>query len=55
MTTHTKIETPLGELTLVGENGTLSGVYFPGHWTKPDPASFGERVESGFFEEAERH
>jgi methylated-DNA-[protein]-cysteine S-methyltransferase len=54
MTTHTKIETPLGELTLVGENGTLRGVYFPGHWTKPDRASFGQRAESGFFEEAER-
>lgn len=53
MTTHTKIETTLGELTLVAENGTLSGVYFPGHWTRPDPAAFGERVECGF-EEAER-
>ncbi len=53
MTTHTKIETLLGELTLVAENGTLSGVYFPGHWTRPDPASFGERVQRGF-EEAER-
>ncbi len=52
-TTHTKIDTMLGELTVVAENGTLSGVYFPGHWTKPDPASFGERVERGF-EEVER-
>jgi methylated-DNA-[protein]-cysteine S-methyltransferase len=53
MNTHTKIETPLGELTLVAENGTLSGVYFPGHGTRPDPTSFGQRVESGF-EEPER-
>lgn len=53
MTTHTKISTPLGELTLVAEHGTLSGVYFPGHWTRPDPASFGERADHGF-EEAER-
>ena len=53
MTTHTKISTLLGELTLVAEHGTLSGVYFPGHWTRPDPASFGERAEHGF-EEAER-
>jgi methylated-DNA-[protein]-cysteine S-methyltransferase len=52
-TAHTKIDSPLGELTLVAEDGTLSGVYFPGHWTKPDPAAFGEPVESGF-EEAER-
>jgi methylated-DNA-[protein]-cysteine S-methyltransferase len=44
-TTHTMFATPLGELTLVAEDGTLSGVYFPGHWTRPDPATFGERSE----------
>jgi methylated-DNA-[protein]-cysteine S-methyltransferase len=52
-TTHTIIETPIGELTLVAEDGTLSGVYYPGHWTRPDPASFGQRSDAGF-EEAER-
>jgi methylated-DNA-[protein]-cysteine S-methyltransferase len=52
-TTHTIIETPIGELTLVAEDGTLSGVYYPGHWTRPDPASFGERSDGGF-EQAER-
>jgi methylated-DNA-[protein]-cysteine S-methyltransferase len=44
-TTHTTIASPLGELVLVAEDGTLSGVYFPGHWTRPDPATFGERSE----------
>jgi methylated-DNA-[protein]-cysteine S-methyltransferase len=44
-TTHTTIASPLGELILVAEDGTLSGVYFPGHWTRPDPATFGERSE----------
>jgi methylated-DNA-[protein]-cysteine S-methyltransferase len=44
-TTHTMFATPLGELTLVAEDRTLSGVYFPGHWTRPDPATFGERSE----------
>jgi methylated-DNA-[protein]-cysteine S-methyltransferase len=44
-TTHTTIASPLGELILVAEEGTLSGVYFPGHWTRPDPATFGERSE----------
>ena len=44
-TTHTTIASPLGELILVAEDGALSGVYFPGHWTKPDPATFGERSE----------
>ncbi|HEX4520166.1 MAG TPA: methylated-DNA--[protein]-cysteine S-methyltransferase [Gaiellaceae bacterium] len=51
-TTHTSIDTAVGELTLVAEAGRLSGVYFPGHWTRPDPGTFGERVDSGF-EQAE--
>ena len=44
-TTHTTIASPLGELILVAEDGTLSGVDFAGHWTRPDPATFGERSE----------
>jgi methylated-DNA-[protein]-cysteine S-methyltransferase len=44
-TTHTIIESPIGELILVAEDATLSGVYFPGHWTRPDPATFGARSE----------
>jgi methylated-DNA-[protein]-cysteine S-methyltransferase len=47
-TTHTIIDSPIGELTLVAVEGTLSGVYFPGHWTRPDPVSFGERSDRGF-------
>ena len=43
-TTHTTIDSPLGELILVAQDATLSGVYFHGHWT-PDPATFGERGE----------
>lgn len=43
-TTHTTIAS-LGELTLVVEDGILSGVYFPGQWTRTDPATFGERSE----------
>jgi methylated-DNA-[protein]-cysteine S-methyltransferase len=53
-TTHTTIASPLGELILVAEDGALSGVYFPGHWTKPDPATFGERSERGFGEVEEQ-
>jgi methylated-DNA-[protein]-cysteine S-methyltransferase len=53
MTTHTTIPTPIGELTLVAEDGVLSGIYYPGHWTLPDPSGFGPRVDEGF-EEAER-
>lgn len=46
--THTTVETPIGELTLVAEAGALIGVYYPGHWTRPDPAAFGRRADRGF-------
>jgi methylated-DNA-[protein]-cysteine S-methyltransferase len=46
--THTTLDSPLGELTLVARDGALSGVYFPGHWYLPDTATFGVRSESGF-------
>jgi methylated-DNA-[protein]-cysteine S-methyltransferase len=51
--THTIIDTPIGELTLVGQDGALAGVYYPGHWTRPDRSTFGERAHRGF-EDAER-
>ena len=51
--THTLIDTPLGELTLVGDGAALTGVYYPGHWTKPDRTAFGPRSDAGF-EEVER-
>jgi methylated-DNA-[protein]-cysteine S-methyltransferase len=46
--THTKIESPIGELTLVAMNGVLSGIYFPGHWHMPAPEVFGTHAEHGF-------
>jgi methylated-DNA-[protein]-cysteine S-methyltransferase len=46
-TTHTTIDSPIGELILVADGATLRGVYFPGHWTRPDPATFGERSQRG--------
>jgi len=52
-TTHAIIETQIGELTLVGADGALTGVYYPGHWTRPDRTAFGPRSDAGF-EEAER-
>ena len=52
-TTHTIIDSPIGELTLVATDGTLCGVYFPGHWTRPDRAAFGEWSNRGF-EQVER-
>lgn len=47
-TTHTTIDSPLGELTLVAEGEVLSGLYFPGHWYMPDPDEFGVRSKGGF-------
>lgn len=46
--THTTIESPVGELTLVARGGVLSGLYFPGHWHMPAPEVFGKRSERGF-------
>jgi methylated-DNA-[protein]-cysteine S-methyltransferase len=54
MRTHTTIDTPVGELTLVGADGALTGVYFPGHWTRPDATTFGRRAEAAAFAESAR-
>lgn len=51
--THTTIDSPIGELTLVASDGVLSGIYFPGHWHMPAPEVFGTRSERGF-EQAQR-
>jgi methylated-DNA-[protein]-cysteine S-methyltransferase len=49
-TVHTTIGSPVGELTLVAEDGRLTGVYFPHHWYRPDPATFGRPSDAGFGE-----
>ena len=46
--THTTVDSPLGALTLVADGGALSGVYFPEHRHRPDPATFGARTRDGF-------
>ncbi len=46
--THTAIDSPIGELTLVARDGVLSGIYFPGHWHMPAPEVFGTLSERGF-------
>ena len=47
-TRHAVVRTPtLGALTLVAAGSSLGGVYFPGHWTKPDWAAFGPKVHAG--------
>lgn len=44
-TRHVVVDFPIGPLTLVRDEGGLTGIYFPGHWTRPDEASFGPRAE----------
>jgi hypothetical protein len=45
---HTKVESPLGELTLVREGEQIAGLYFEHHWYRPSQSSFGPRVDDGF-------
>jgi methylated-DNA-[protein]-cysteine S-methyltransferase len=48
--THTTIDTSIGELTLVAQDDALVGVYYPGHWTRPDHSTFGVRSDRAFAE-----
>jgi methylated-DNA-[protein]-cysteine S-methyltransferase len=44
-TRHVVIDSPIGPLTLVRDDDGLTGLCYPGHWTRPDQATFGPRVE----------
>ncbi len=46
--THTTIRSSLGDLTVVARGGAVTGLYFPHHWHRPDPAGFGEYQDAGF-------
>jgi methylated-DNA-[protein]-cysteine S-methyltransferase len=48
--THTVIESPVGGLTVVAEDGLLSGLYFEGHKRGPGPEALGMRSEESFEE-----
>ncbi|MHA3704043.1 methylated-DNA--[protein]-cysteine S-methyltransferase [Jatrophihabitans sp. YIM 134969] len=45
-TRHAVLDTTLGPLTAVVDDVGLRGLYFPGHWTRPDPALWGEPVDA---------
>ncbi len=47
---HTVVPTGLGQLTLVRDAEALRGLYYPHHWCRPDPATFGRRSNEGFSE-----
>lgn len=46
-TRHVVVDSPIGPLTLVRDDDGLTGLYYPGHWTRPDRTSFGPQVEPG--------
>jgi len=54
MRTHTMVDSPVGTLTLVATDDTLSGVYVEDQLHVPDPSTLGERAGSGFEEAAEQ-
>ncbi len=45
---HARIESPLGELTIVRDDAGITGLYFPHHWYRPDPSAFGPRTSQDF-------
>jgi len=45
---HTKIPSPLGELTLVRAGEALVGLYFRHHWYRPSRDALGSRADDGF-------
>lgn len=48
MRTHTRIDSPIGMLTLVNTDGVLRGVYMEEHSHLPDTGTFGARTCDGF-------
>lgn len=49
---HAVLATRLGQLTVVRDGRSLTGLYFPRHWPRPDRATFGPSVTRGFEEVA---
>ena len=45
-TRYVVVDSPIGPLTLVRDDGGLTGLYYLGHWTRPDRNSFGPHVDS---------
>ncbi|MFC6354510.1 methylated-DNA--[protein]-cysteine S-methyltransferase [Luethyella okanaganae] len=43
--THRIVDSPIGPLTLVGDDGVLAGLYMAEHLHRPDPSGFGQRTD----------
>jgi methylated-DNA-[protein]-cysteine S-methyltransferase len=48
--THTVIDSPVGDLILVADDGDLTGLHFAGQRRRPRGDALGERVDTGFDE-----
>lgn len=48
MATHTVMGSPLGDLTIVGEDGALTGIFMPSHLRGPGPEALGERDDAAY-------
>ena len=48
MRTHTFLDSPVGDLTVVAEDDALVGLYFEGHQRQPAAETFGRRTDEGF-------
>jgi methylated-DNA-[protein]-cysteine S-methyltransferase len=48
--THTVVDSPIDELTLVADGDTLTGLFFTGRPHEPKPEALGERTDEGFTE-----
>ena len=44
-TRHVIVDSPIGPLTLVRDDDGLTGLYYPGHWTRPELTTLGHPVE----------
>ncbi|GAB3808782.1 methylated-DNA--[protein]-cysteine S-methyltransferase [Humibacter antri] len=42
-----QISEQIGEVTIVAEDDAVIGIYYPGHWTRPDRSAFGPEVSYG--------
>ncbi|QFU86913.1 methylated-DNA--[protein]-cysteine S-methyltransferase [Amycolatopsis sp. YIM 10] len=47
---HAVVDSPVGELTVVAEDGALTGVYFEQHRRRPPEAALGTRDDAAFDE-----
>ncbi|WP_346769387.1 hypothetical protein [Planctomonas sp. JC2975] len=42
--TAPQISEHIGEVAIVAEGDAVTGIYYPGHWTRPDRSAFGPEV-----------